>query len=123
RVGVHPPHIRFWKKMGDRRLNFFGPEACVNERVFTALGAFLGHGGGVSAKVATQSCHVSMKRERDTAVRAVPGLTAIATEQRGRKAAPIQKQNRLRTFFEPISNRVRQLFGKNGRDLGCLRWL
>src|SRR5437016_13283361 len=97
--------------MGDRRVNFSGPEAGVNERGLPALGAFLGHGGGVSAKVATQSCHVSMKRERDTAVRAVPGLTAIATEQRGRKAAPIQKQNRLLTFFEPISNRLRQFFG------------
>ena len=75
--------------MGNGRLNLLGPEAGVDQRVFSALGALLRHGRGVSAKMATQSCHVSMERERDTAVRAVPGLTAIATEQRSRKSAAI----------------------------------
>src|ERR1700719_377922 len=92
RVSVHPAHVRFWEKMRNGGLDFLGPEARVNQRVFSALGAFLRHGGGVPAKMATQSRHVPMERERDAAVRAIPRFAAIAAEQRGRKSASIQKQ-------------------------------
>ena len=54
-----------------------------------------------------------MKRERDTAVRAIARFTTIAAEQRRGKPAPIQKQNRLLSFVETIGNGLRQFFRKN----------
>src|ERR1700682_6134389 len=103
--------------MRDRRLYFLGPESRVNQRVFTALGAFLRHRCGVSAKMTAQSRHVAMERERDAAVRAIPRHAAITAKQRGRKSAPIQKQDRLLAFFQPRRNRLRQFLRKNRSDL------
>src|SRR4029077_6690033 len=96
--------------------HFFRPESGVNQRVFAAFGTFFRHRRGMSAKMATQPRHVAMKRQRDAAVRTITGLTAITAEQRGRKSAPIQKQNRLLVFLESVINRLRELFRKNRRD-------
>ena len=54
-----------------------------------------------------------MKGERDAAIRAVAGLAAIAAKQRSGKSAPIQKQNGLFSFFEPIGDRGAQFFRQN----------
>jgi hypothetical protein len=55
-----------------------------------------------------------MKRQRDTAIRAVACLTAIAAQQRRGKPTPIQKQNRLLSFLETVGNCLRQSLGQNG---------
>ena len=55
-----------------------------------------------------------MKRERDTAIRAIARLAAIAAQQRRGKPAPVQKQNRLLSFLEAIGNGLRQFLGQNG---------
>jgi hypothetical protein len=54
-----------------------------------------------------------MERERDTAIRTITRFTAIAAEQRGGKSAPVQKQNRLLSFLEAISNCLRQSLRQN----------
>jgi len=58
-----------------------------------------------------------VKCERDTAIRAIARFTAIAAQQRGGKSAPVQKQNRLLSFLEPIGNGLRQSLGQNGSFL------
>ena len=68
--------------MGDGRLHFLGAEAGIDQRIFSAFRTFLRHGRGVSAKVAAQSRHVSMERERDAAVWTIAGFAAITAEQR-----------------------------------------
>jgi hypothetical protein len=56
---------------------------------------------------------MSMKRERDTAIRAIACLTAIATQQRRGKPTPVQKQNRLLSFLQPVGDGLRQFLGEN----------
>ena len=64
-----------------------------------------------------------MKRERDTAIRTIARFTAIATQQRRGKPAPVQKQNRLLSFLEAIGNGLRQFFGQNGGFLSLSSFL
>src|SRR5258708_6267562 len=54
-----------------------------------------------------------VKRERDTAIRAVARFAAIAAKQRRGKTAPVQKQNCLLAFLQTISNCLRQFFRQN----------
>src|SRR5262249_48353513 len=71
----------------------------------------------MSAQMTTQSsrnCRLPVKRERDTAIRAVARFAAIAAQQRRGKSAPVQKQNRLLAFLEAIGNGLRQFLGENG---------
>src|ERR1043166_2426918 len=58
-------------------------------------------------------CGMPMKRERDAAIRTVARFTAIAAKERRGKTAPIQKQDRLLTFFQTIGNGLRQFSGQN----------
>src|SRR6476620_970875 len=72
--------------------------------------------GGVPAQMTAQSsgdCGLTVKRERDTAIRTIARFTAIAAQQRGGKPPPVQKQNRLLSFLEAISNGLRQFLGQN----------
>jgi hypothetical protein len=52
-------------------------------------------------------CGLPVKRERDTAIRAVARFATIAAQQRRGKTAPVQKQNRLLSFLEAIGNGLR----------------
>ena len=54
-----------------------------------------------------------MKCERDTAIRTVASLAALAAEQRRGKTTPIQKQNGLFSFGDPRRDRVPQFFRQN----------
>ena len=53
-----------------------------------------------------------MERERDTAIRTVARFAAIAAQQRRRKPASVQKQNRLLPFLETIGDGLRQSLGQ-----------
>src|SRR5213082_3870890 len=61
-----------------------------------------------------------MKGERDAAIRTIARLPALAAKQRGRKSAPIEKQDCLFAFCHPSRNRAPQPFRKNGRALASL---
>ena len=52
-------------------------------------------------------CGLPMKRERDAAIRAISRFATIAAQQRSGKTAPVQKQDRLFSFLEPIGDGVR----------------
>src|SRR6476620_9500808 len=82
--------------------------------------------GGVPAQMTAQSsgdCGLTVKRERDTAIRTIARFTAIAAQQRGGKPAPVQKQDRLLSFLEAIGNGLRQFFGQNGGFLSLSSFL
>src|SRR4029077_14239144 len=66
---------------------------------------------------------MSMRRERDTAIRTVARFTAIAAQERSGKPAPVQKQDRLLSFFEAIGNGLRQFLGQNGGFLSLPSFL
>src|SRR6266550_9379901 len=54
-----------------------------------------------------------MKSERHAAIRTIARLSAFAAKQRGRKSAPIEKQDCLFAFCHPSRNRAPQSFRKN----------
>ena len=58
---------------------FFRAEAGVNERVLSTRRAFLWDRGGMSAQMTTQSRDLSMKGERNAAIRTIARFAAIAT--------------------------------------------
>ena len=103
RVRVHPAHDRLRENLRDGRLHFLRSEAGINQRVLAAGRTFLWHGRGVPAQDGSSTAPtLSMKCERDAAIRAVPRFAAIAAKERRRKPAAIEKQNCLLVFLEPI---------------------
>jgi hypothetical protein len=46
-----------------------------------------------------------MKGERDAAIGTIARFATIAAQERSRETAPVQEQNGLFSFFEPVSNR------------------
>src|SRR2546423_2220890 len=88
-VGVHPAHGRVGEKMGHVCFDFLGAEPGINQSVLRAGRTLFRHCRRVSTKMAGQARSVAMKGERHAAIWALARFTAVATEQRSRKAAPI----------------------------------
>src|SRR5437667_6203091 len=113
RIGIHSFHNRVRKNLRDERFYLFRSEADVDQRLLTALWTFSRNGGGMAAKMTIQPRHGSMKGERDTAIRTLTGLPALAAEQRSGKTAAIQKQNCLFAFGNPSRDSIAQFFRQN----------
>ena len=77
----------------------------------------------MTADVASEFLVLAMVGERDAAVGTTSDVTAVRALQRGRIAAAIEKENRLFTTFQAMSNGVDELRRKNGDDLSFAKGL
>jgi len=106
RVGVHALDPGFWKKFGECFLNFLS--ACAgktNRGIFTFfIRADRWNFFNVAADVTGKFLLLSMKREREAAIRALANVAALRALQRSRIAAPVQKKNRLFAAIQPLVN-------------------
>src|SRR5947209_2181026 len=80
-LSVHPPDNGRGKKLHTVRLHFLGAEPGVDQRVLRTGRAFLWDGSGMPTEMAAQSRHAPVKSQRDAAVRAIPGLAAVAAKK------------------------------------------
>ena len=102
------------KNRGDVRLHFFGAEAGVDERVLPHSGQRFGDRRACARRCGRLSRALrAMEGEGDAAIRAFARFAAVAAEQRGGKAAAIEKEDCLLLFLEPLVDRAAQLLGQN----------
>ena len=93
RVGVHALDARLGEKFRERLLDFLRARAGKTDRRIFAffIRANQRDFFNVAADVAGEFLFLTMKREREAAIRAIANVTALRALQRSRVAAPVQK--------------------------------